>query len=261
MLWSYSRLTAFEDCPYRYYLRYIAEAGKTDKFYAEYGTLMHSMISEYLTDYDVTEDDIVDDYIYDFYDMLDRVEGIPSYRKTILSYYNDGLSYLSDIQLPDGKVKDVERRFFFPVEGEQFQGIIDLLLKQNDGGYVIVDHKSRKLKPRSSRGKPTLNDKEIDEKKRQLYLYSAAVKNEYGECPTALYLNCFRVPLLIKESFDFDKYNEAVKWAKRTIESISEASIEDFKPRIDQFKCTYICSVSESCEYYKDFVEGGRRNM
>lgn len=41
MVWSYSRVRAFEDCPYRWYLKYIRHLRGKDMFFASYGTFMH----------------------------------------------------------------------------------------------------------------------------------------------------------------------------------------------------------------------------
>lgn len=38
MVWSYSRIESFNDCPYRFFLKYISKCKETDKFYASYST-------------------------------------------------------------------------------------------------------------------------------------------------------------------------------------------------------------------------------
>ena len=49
MEWSYSRLSAFEDCPYLWLQRYIYKIPCQSKFFAQYGSLMHAIIQQYLT--------------------------------------------------------------------------------------------------------------------------------------------------------------------------------------------------------------------
>lgn len=44
MVWSYSRIKAFEDCPYRWYLKYIKKFHGKDMFFSSYGTFMHKLI-------------------------------------------------------------------------------------------------------------------------------------------------------------------------------------------------------------------------
>ena len=36
--------------------------------------------------------------------------------------------------------------------------VVDVLGQDDDGEYIIIDNKSRDLKPRSNREKPTMND-------------------------------------------------------------------------------------------------------
>ena len=38
MVWSYSRIKAFEDCPYRWYLKYIKKFHGKDMFFSSYGS-------------------------------------------------------------------------------------------------------------------------------------------------------------------------------------------------------------------------------
>ena len=40
MVWSYSRIKAFVDCPYRFYLKYIRHIHGKEMFFASYGTFM-----------------------------------------------------------------------------------------------------------------------------------------------------------------------------------------------------------------------------
>ena len=47
MVWSYSRIKAFEDCPYRWYLKYIKRFHGKDMFFSSYGTFMHKLIELY----------------------------------------------------------------------------------------------------------------------------------------------------------------------------------------------------------------------
>lgn len=41
MTWSYSRIKAFDDCHYRWYLQYIRRLHGKDMFFASYGSFMH----------------------------------------------------------------------------------------------------------------------------------------------------------------------------------------------------------------------------
>ena len=47
MTWSYSRIKAFDDCHYRWYLQYIRRLHGKDMFFASYGSFMHKLIELY----------------------------------------------------------------------------------------------------------------------------------------------------------------------------------------------------------------------
>ena len=142
----------------------------------------------------------------------------------------------------------VEEKVDFEIDGTQFVGYIDYH-GIKDGEHYIVDNKSRDLKPRSNRKTPTVKDKELDEMLRQLYIYSAAIKQKYGKFPKALCFNCFKTGTFIEEPFNEDAYNEAIEWAKKNIEDIKNA--DDFYPNREFFSCYYICGVSDECCYWQ----------
>ena len=70
MVWSYSRIKAFEDCPYRWYLKYIKKFHGKDMFFSSYGTFMHKLIELYHKG-EKTPRQIVDMYLQDF-----KTEGV-----------------------------------------------------------------------------------------------------------------------------------------------------------------------------------------
>jgi hypothetical protein len=142
----------------------------------------------------------------------------------------------------------VEKRVDFQIAGLPFVGYIDYL-GEKDGEYYLIDNKSRDLKPRSKRSKPTVKDGELDSMLRQLYLYSAAVKQEYGKFPKSLCFNCFKAGVFIEEPFLEEKYSESVEWAVKQIDLIKKA--EEFYPNIEYFSCRYICGVNEDCVYHQ----------
>lgn len=43
MTWSYSRIKAFDDCPYRWFLKYIKCEPGSEMFFASYGSFMHEL--------------------------------------------------------------------------------------------------------------------------------------------------------------------------------------------------------------------------
>lgn len=248
MTWSYSRITSFEDCPYRFFLKYIKLLPSEPKFFASYGTFMHSILAKY-TMGELSRSELAPYYLLHF---LQEVPSKAPSSKVFSNYFSQGVDYLEgDLQLPP-EIHETEARYRFMVGDRPFVGIVDLVC-QNDE-LCIIDHKSRALKPRSRRSKPTKGDQELDRYLRQLYLYSLPVSQRYGACPKTLCFNCFRQKCFIREPFVAEQQKKAVSWALNTIEQIEQN--ESWNPNIEPFKCRYICDVSYACEYPKMFGGG-----
>lgn len=251
MTWSYSRIKAFEDCPYRWYLKYIRRIRGSATFFASYGSFVHELLSRYFSG-GVSRAEIVESYLLHF---KDKVCGDAPNQKVFSSYFHNGLHYLKTIEKFECETIGVERRVNFNIGGLRFRGFIDFIGRGDDGIYV-VDHKSRNLKPRSGRSKNTRSDAELDEYLKQLYLYSVAIKQEFGITPSALCFNCFRAQRLIKEPFNELECEKAVSYAKDSVERIR--SERDFRPDIDYFKCNFLCDMKDQCEYF-ELSNRGRR--
>lgn len=245
MTWSYSRIKCYSDCPYRFFLKYIYGCESTPKFYSSYGSYLHQLIQERCTE---TNGKTNGDYVIEFLTgFSNNVLGERPKESTVQKYIDCGVRYLSNFEPFKYPVKATEERMEFQIDGIPFVGIIDYL-GELDGEYHIIDHKSRDLKPRSKRKKPTVGDIELDDMLRQLYIYSAAVKQKYGKFPKTLSFNCFKEGLFIEEPFREETYDEAVRWAKSEIKWIKRDM--DFSPRVDYFTCKFICDCSEECCYF-----------
>ncbi|MDD5021849.1 MAG: PD-(D/E)XK nuclease family protein [Endomicrobiaceae bacterium] len=241
MVWSFSRITTFEDCPYQWFLIYIYGSEKRSGFFAEYGTFMHDILGKYLSG-DLSKNRIIPYYTGNF---LANVSTRPPRSATFRNYFQDGLNYLSNINFPHSNIIAVEDEIDFVFAGHKFVGFIDCL--SNDDGLTITDHKSRALKQRSKRKTPTRNDEELDLYYRQLYVYAAGVKAKYGEYPKWLEFNCFRTNTLIREPFDESKLRETEQWASELISKIT--ACDKWNPYPDYWHCKELCDVSQECEF------------
>ena len=244
MTWSYSRIKCFEDCPYRFYLKYISGCKEVPQFYASYGSFMHKLIEEFYRG-KLTKEEMLTKFLFDF---QTEVKGERPKESTVSKYIQCGVEYLRGFSPFPYKMIDVEKKVEFEIEGKKFVGFIDYL-GEKDGEYYIVDNKSRELKPRSKRAKPTVKDQELDEMLKQLYLYAAAVKQEYGKFPKALCFNCFKNGMFIEEPFSEKIFSETIEWFLKTIDDIADEN--DFLPYLDYFSCKNICGVKDDCCYYE----------
>ena len=246
MTWSYSRITCFDDCPYKWYMKYIAGEQETPMFYSSYGKFMHRLIEMYYKG-EITKEEMKTKFLFDF---SSEVKGDRPSETIVASYIQKGSNYLDNLTDFPYKTVAVEEEIHFSIDEIPFVAVIDFIGKDDDG-YVIIDNKSRELKPRSGRKKPTKKDLELDEMLRQLYVYSAAIRSRYGEFPKKLCFNCFKNGQFIEEEFNEREYSEAIEWVKKRVESITDSEDDDFYPNVDFFGCFYICGFKNECCYWE----------
>lgn len=242
MVWSYSRIKCFDDCRYCWFLKYIKHCKETPQFFSSYGSFMHRLIEQYYKG-EISQEEMYTKFLFDF---TTEVQGVRPQGNTVKKYIQAGLNYLKTFKPFPYNMVAVEKKIDFEIDGIPFVGVIDYL-GERDGEFYIIDNKSRDLKPRSSRSTPTLKDNELDDMLRQLYIYAAAVKREYGRFPKSLCFNCFKTGTFIEEPFKEEVYVKTLDWAKKSIEAIKDT--DDFYPSVDYFSCRYICGVNEECDY------------
>lgn len=244
MTWSYSRIRCFEDCPYKFFLTYIKCYPEEQRFFASFGSFVHVILASYLNG-ELRKDELAQYYILNF---QKEVEGKAPSDKIFASYFSGGYDYLRNCPLsPEGTIA-VELPVNFELNGHNFTGFVDYV-RQEDDALILGDHKSRALKPRSNRKKPTQGDKELDKYYEQLYLYCKPVYELYGKFPDFLEFNCFRAGTVISEPFDKDKYDAVLQKFGEQPDKIADN--ESWRPSLEFFKCRYLCGKNAVCEYYQ----------
>lgn len=255
MCWSYSRLTTFEHCKYEFYLNYIVNDDEKylseGNFYAEVGNFVHEILAEIFNG-KLTPDEASQYYI----DNFDNNVFYKTRQSVMDKSFESCADYFSSVDfswLNDYEIFGVEREVKTKIEGYNFIGYIDLLLRdKRDGGIVILDNKSSKY--------PFKNNGEIKSKlkqnfesyKKQLYLYSYAVKEEYDEFPKELKWNHFKDDGKISTiPFDTNEYEDTIKWFVKIISNIENEA--DYEPTQNYFYCNNLCNFRSSCEYKEDF--------
>lgn len=204
---------------------------------------MHSIMQQYLTGV-LTKNELVPYYLTHF---LTEITGKAPTQKIYQSYLEQGRQYLKTLSFPARKVLKVEDEMHFEFAGHPFTGFLDLMSEDEDGKLYITDHKSRALKPRSNRSKPTQSDVELDKYLRQLYIYAHAIHSLYGRYPDYLEFNCFRTNTWICEPFSIERMQEVEAWAKDLIDRITSES--KWNAHLEFWFCKHLCDVAEECEY------------
>lgn len=246
MTWSYSRIETYNDCPYRWYLKYIAKCEPAPMFYSSYGLFMHKILEQFLSG-KITKEEARMNFLLNF---QKEVRGERPAPDIVEKYVSQGTEYLRNLCPFPLKTVSVEEKVRFELDGVPMVGVIDYIGEKH-GELYIIDHKSRAMKPRSGRKRPTAKDTELDSMLKQLYVYSELVKQKFGQYPAWLCFNCFRNNTFIQEPFSEDRLLETTEWVKKSVADIEDE--DDFNPYIDFFACKNICDVHDECCYY----EGG----
>lgn len=244
MDFSYSRLSSFDDCKYKWFMRYLLDEKEEEMFFASYGKFMHSLLERFYKK-EITKSEMLSEYITSYSASVrgERPDG-----NIAESYFKNGLEYLKSFTPLPYKVLAVEERAEIDLFGYHLVGYPDLVCEDEDGVIIIVDNKSADLKPRSNRNKPTQNDQKLDKMLIQLYIYAAFVEKKYGKLPGWFLFNCYRTNTIIREPFVYEKYYQAKEWVKDKIAEIRME--EDFPPNVEYFFCKHLCGLHNECVYY-----------
>lgn len=260
MTWSFSRLDSFANgCKYAWKLTYVDCVTGTENFFSEYGSFLHHILEMYSKgELSLFE---LNSYYEEHFDEAIPHDAPPNkYIDVRQSYYDKGYDYLSNIDLTLDKyeILGIEKEVRFEMFGKNFVGYIDLLLRdKKTGKIIIVDHKSASIKILKN-GKISKSDQShFDSFKKQLYMYSYAVMQKYGEV-SELWWNMFRDQTWIKIPWTQEEYDSTIKWIKDTLDAI-EKEVE-FLPNCDKFFCWYICDHREDACKYKPLPEKRENN-
>ena len=222
---------------------YIYETEKEPRFFSEYGKFVHNLLAQYFNG-ELSASELSGRYISGFRKKVTAEAPTQKIRK---GRYEEGKAYFRTPPMPGREVIAVEQQMEFDYAGSKFVGFLDLLSRDEDGALCLTDHKSSDIKPRSNRKKPTKSDRDLDNRLRQLYIYSAPIKELYGEYPEFLEFNCFRTGVLVREPFDMKKFEETERWATELIDSIRNTA--DWPAHEDFWYCQHLCDVTKECEY------------
>lgn len=237
MDWSFSRLNSFYSCKKIWYLTYIMKRNERTNFFSEYGTFIHNILEKYnknqLEIFELLQ------YFEKFY--LDEVKTIAppnKFRDLNDLYYSQAIDFFSEFNGYNDETIGAELKFSFIKnilgKNRKFIGVIDRLSK-DENGYVITDYKS-KAKFSSK--------KEQKKYARQLYMYSYAVKEMFGEFPYLLKFEHFRKNTVTKIFFNTEDFNETFFWIENTIDLIYNENL--FSETENEFFCGNLCGATEN---------------
>lgn len=248
MVWSFSRIKAYEDCPYAFYRHYVLSPGDPadSNFYAENGSLMHEVIARYLSG-----DSSLDDAVKEYSGRFDEIAYDVS-EKIMENTYNKCMDYLCETDGLDRDRHDVlmvEQHIKFKIGKYKFQGFVDCVLKDKESGKIILlDHKSEDhfFKKDGTVLKSKANS--FMAYKKQMYIYCVGLKETFGINVDKIAWHHFKDGGKISAiDYSEDELNETVQWVFDTIGRIKKD--KDFLPNKSYMMCYELCGYRNDCEY------------
>lgn len=172
----------------------------------------------------------------------------PSVELNNLDAITKYLSILDLSNLKDYNIIGVEKKIRTSIDEIEIVGFIDLLLEHKlTKDIIIIDHKSSKY-PLGKNEQPLKNYiQKLEMYKKQMYIYSFAIKEEYGKYPKLICWNHFKDGKVVKIPFDIKEFENTIVWLKGLVSIISRE--QHFAPIRDYFYCHNLCDFRNSCEY------------
>lgn len=230
-VFSNSRLTAHDTCPLMWEYNYIENISGESNFYAHYGTFAHLIFELFaLGKIDNTFEVWMNHYQKRVLYRTNDHE-IPPWEK---KWKAEGSWFFDEFKGFEGETVWTEQHILLEFERFKFQGFVDRL-ESRGKDLVMIDFKS---------SKPFIK-KDIEQKGRQMYLYSRGVKEMLGKYPKQLEFLHFRQNKKTVIDFSLKEYNAAVDWAKRKVDEILEA--EEFPANPSYWFCNNLCNYRSIC--------------
>jgi putative RecB family exonuclease len=236
---SYSRVSAYLFCPYKYKLLYFDNFNIPLNADIVFGHIIHKTLEQFHSGkkqfYDI---------LFDCYDASWKNDGFADPQQ-VFEYYNRGRQilerYYESFCHTNTEILCVEKAFDANIGKYKFIGIIDRIDKYSDGTYEVMDYKTHTK---------IWKQKRIDEDL-QLSFYVYACKNFFGFNPdkVSIYFLSDNKKIYTKRSQT--EINNAINIA---IEVAENVVAENFNP--DVSKCQ-ICDFRLRCDYSKDKIEIG----
>lgn len=249
MTFSFSRLHAYEQCGYAFYLRYIEGRIPESNFYAANGKCMHEVLANVFSG--ITP---IEQCAYDYANRFEEI--LETTKQSIMdNTFEKCMNYLCSLEPIDEKkyeVLSVEEKLSFNIGKFRFVGYADLVLRDRQNGEVIlVDHKQANHFLKKD-GTPLKNQSEnFFAYKHQMYLYCKGIKDCMGLNVSRIVWNHYKDDgALTIIPYVQEDYDESMAWALDCIGRIKKD--KRFGCKKSYILCSLLCDFRNDCEYLND---------
>lgn len=161
-IYSISRLNTVDECGWEYWQTYVEHLSGKDNIYGFTGTRIHKCLENIQNGIKIDFPKEVDKMLEEanFLDIKFPTESIET------KWKNDIISFAQNYKAPVYNKVETEKLFLIEINGHYLQGIIDLLIYNEDGTVSIRDYKTSNK----------FTNADLEEKGRQLILYGLAME-------------------------------------------------------------------------------------
>lgn len=251
MTFSFSRLHAYEQCPYGFYLKYIEERDGESNFYAANGKCMHEVFENIFKRKLPIEE--CTEYYTELFDSICE-ETRPSVMEKTYEKCMDYLCIMEDIDLKKYEIIGVELKLRFKIDKYNFVGYADLVVRNIENGeIIIVDHKQADRFMKKDGVTPLSNQKEnFEAYKKQMYIYCKGLKDCFDiEVDKITWHHFKSMGAITKIPYNQEEFEETIKWVVDTISKIRKD--KNFESKESFLMCKELCDYRNDCEYKEEY--------
>jgi putative RecB family exonuclease len=226
---SYSRINAYQACPYKYKLIYIEGKKVPPNQFISLGISIHRALDDYHAKKGGDFDELIESYNKSwknegFSSPQQAYEYFEKGRNILENYFRETLNCKTEIIY-------LEKDFIFPMGKNKVKGIIDRIDRHPDGTYEVIDYKTHKDIWKQEKADTDL----------QMSLYALACEKVFGFKADMLTFYF----LAFGRKINTSRTKEQLAGALKTAADVSEKIIKQvFTPNI---KFCPRCDFKKSC--------------
>ncbi len=231
-IYSISKLNTMDECLWSYWLTYMEHLPSKENIYTFAGTKIHSCLERIQNGEKI-------DFRKEFQEMLEdaQILGIDFPNENIKTKWVKNIQcFIEGYNRPDYKKFETEKLFLIKIHDYYIQGIIDLLIYNDDGTVSIIDYKT------SSK----FSNSELKSKGRQLVLYGMAME-QLGYKVKSIAWNMLKY-CKISYPLKNGKIRETIAERGYILEKLKNDIIKEMKnfPEYDDFTAEGM--IAQACE-------------
>lgn len=250
IVFSYSSVSTFENCPYSFKLTYIDALPREKNFFSDFGLLVHDCFEQFFGD-KLSYFELSDYYKKQFDVFVTSVP--PQYPAGMLERYRENGQEFFDnffFEKDNYEMLFVEDTIDLQIGDVLFTARPDLvLIEKETGKHILLDYKtSTPYRIDKRNGKEIVDNQKIAGYLKQMYLYTHAVMQKYQIKISEIKIWYPRLNRIDTYVWDEKEETKVIKWLNETVKKIKNET--DFTyDNSSKYFCQNLCGVRDFCEY------------